>query len=174
MAYTGFNPKVTSMGANTITNQNGSGAPNCSNGVQIGGNATLMTYIKGTISSTFTFNGVLAGSTGAYTIPYVRIDNLLHVSLPVNVGVGAGTGTGSTKLTANTALPSTIRPTTTQGSMVVQMRIGGLDSTNPGFVELSTGGILTISASGLLTGIFTALSTNSGTEDAVTLTFFLG
>jgi len=97
-------------------------------------------YVTGTTSTTFTFNGS-GGTSSAVTLTWQKIGNWVTLNIPV---VQATTGTNSSIFLSNTALAAAVRPTTQQSARVPETENNGASLTGPGVVYIKTDGTLDI------------------------------
>lgn len=126
------------------------------------------TPTTGTTSTTFTFDGS-GGTTGSLTVTWQKVGNFVTLHIPATT---ATSGTGSTVLASNTALAAAVRPAATQKATAAQVTNNGSNTTTPGLIVISTGGIISIARDPAATAF-----TNSavgGLSDATSITYFIG
>lgn len=124
---------------------------------------------RGSTSTTFTFDGS-GGSTGALTLTWQKIGPWAELNIPTAV---ATSGTGSTILSSDTALATTVRPTTTQSFVMAQIANNGGVTTTPGMITVTTGGIIQIRRDPASTA-FTNSIASTGLQSATTIRYYLG
>lgn len=128
----------------------------------------LFDVVNGTTSSTFTFNGSGA-TTGSLAMAWRKEGNFVTLNLPA---ASAASGTGSTALVSNTALPTSVRPASTQRGVLVNMLDNASGVSASGMFSISTGGILSIFRDGA-GNVFTNSAT-AGTQNNQTIVYFVG
>lgn len=126
------------------------------------------TNFTGTTASTFTFNGS-GGSTGSLTMTWQKVGNFVTLNIP---GALATTGTNSSSLASNTALPTSIRPASTQRAPIGNMIDNVVAVAGVGMLSVGTNGIVTIFRDGSVAS-FTN-SAQAGMQNAQTFTYFIG
>jgi len=95
-------------------------------------------YVTGTTSTTFTFNGGGSpGTTSAVTVTWQKIGNWVTLNIPV---MSATTGTTSTILLSNTALAAAVRPTAQQSFRVPEIQNNAASLAAPGVIYIKTDG----------------------------------
>lgn len=160
---------ATQISVNTITNAAGTGPADFSQGLTLASGQTLSTYLSGSISTTFTFNNS-GGTSAAATIRYQRVGDVLTLFFPA---ITATTGTGSIVFTANTALPSTVRPltATSYGSGVLIQNNATLQ-TDTGAAGVNTSGFIVLQRNPAATAWTNAAA--GGVNNVCTVSLYVG
>jgi len=126
--------------ADTITDEAGTGAPICSNGIKVddaAGQDILNYYQEGEKATNATWNG--GGTSGPFTLKYTRVGNVVTIFL---TSISAPTnGTSSTQLSCTAAIDSWACPTSDIG-FPVYMRAGATEDSTPGFGIITSGGVI--------------------------------
>lgn len=131
------------------------------------GTDVLSTYQLGTTSSTFTFNGS-GGTSGAITLTYTRIGNVVTLNMPA---VTATSGTTSTSFTGNTAIAAFARPTNTQRANHADVVNNNATVAAPGYLTVTSAGVVTLNRDGAGTAWTNA--TTCGTGSNYSFTYYI-
>lgn len=139
-------------------------------GITVSGGSTLATYAFTTTATTFTFDGT-GGNSASVTLSHQKIGNWVTINIPAAL---ATSGTSSTVQTSNTAIPAAYRPTATQNGSVPAIKNNGTAQAGPGYISISTAGIITIYRDPTLAATYTNTSANCGLAVSCAFTYFTG
>lgn len=125
--------------------------------------------LAGTSASTYTFDGS-GGTSGSITRTYRKVGKMVVLDLPATL---ATSGTSSTKLAADTALPTTIRPTAAH-QFITQIYSNNAGLQQVGMIDITAAGIVNIYKAPNTTDAFANTTANCGLGEATTVIYFTG
>lgn len=124
--------------------------------------------LTGTTASTFTFDGS-GGTSASKTLTWQKIGKWVRLNIPAVTGTS---GTSSTLLGSDTALPASVRPTSTQDTIAGVIQNNGSAVAAAGLIRVNTSGVVQIFRDGTASA-FTN-STVCGTATNTGFTYFTG
>ena len=126
--------------------------------------------ISGSQITTFTFNG--NGSPGTslpVTVNYQKVGNFVTLTIP-NVSAITGNNSTDSALVSNTAIEAFARPASVMSGIIPGIVTGGVSASFPGYIEISSAGIISIKRDVLGT-VFGNIR-EGGTNKYITFTYY--